>query len=204
MERIPINWVTDIPIVTRIWTISSLITSVLVDSNIISLNDIVFAPSLIKTQPWRIISSFLYIGEFNINLIMSLYLIVQYSIQLEESYNRTRDYLWFILTCSVSLLLYSTYVQNLGFLGTYLNETLNYIWSRKNPDVMLGLLGLIEFRAGYLSFLMILLSFMRSNDNWNVWKEIPPFVIGHLIFYFDDVWSAIFGFNPLAAPWNWL
>ncbi|CAM9021625.1 unnamed protein product [Wickerhamomyces anomalus] len=148
MERIPVNWITDIPIVTRTWTVSILLTSVLVDSNIIKLHDIILTPNLIRQQPWRLITCFLFMGHFDINLVLSLYLIVQYSRQLEESFNRTRDYLWFITTCSILLILYSTYIRNLGFLGNFLNEALNYIWSRQNPDVMMGFLGLIEFKAG--------------------------------------------------------
>ncbi|ODQ58214.1 hypothetical protein WICANDRAFT_33843 [Wickerhamomyces anomalus NRRL Y-366-8] len=204
MERIPVNWITDIPIVTRTWTVSILLTSVLVDSNIIKLHDIILTPNLIRQQPWRLITCFLFMGHFDINLVLSLYLIVQYSRQLEESFNRTRDYLWFITTCSILLILYSTYIRNLGFLGNFLNEALNYIWSRQNPDVMMGFLGLIEFKAGYLSFLLIFMSFLRNPSGWDYKLELAPFFIGHVVFYFDAVWAKVFGFNPLAAPWNWL
>jgi len=141
MERIPVNWVLEVPPVTRTWTLLSILTSVLIDTNIIQLRDIIFVPTLIKKEPWRLITSFLYLGPFDMNLIISIYFIVQYSRQLEESYRRTRDYLWFFLICSSGLILYSTYFQNIGWLGASLNEVLTFIWSKKNPDMDMGLIG---------------------------------------------------------------
>lgn len=203
MERIPINWVTDIPVVTRVWTIANLITSVLVDTSIVKLHDIIFVPSLISKQPWRIITGFLYMGHFDVNLIVALYLTVQYSRQLEESFERTRDYIWFWLVCASLLICYSTWCKNLVVLGSYQNEVLNYIWSKQNPDMMMGLLGLIEFRAGYLSFLLFFLNMITKSDKFDLWIEIPPLLIGHLVFYFEEVWRDLFGFNPLSPPWTW-
>ncbi|CCH44907.1 Derlin-2.2 [Wickerhamomyces ciferrii] len=203
MERIPVNWMADIPLVTRLWTLSSLVTSILVDTKVIHLQDIMFSPRQIQQEPWRLITSFLYLGQFDINLIISLYLSIQYSRQLEESFNRTRDYLWFLGIGGIALIIYSTYVQNLFILGTYLNEVLNYVWSKKNPGIQMGFLGLIEFKAGYLSFLLILMSLLNKGAKWNPWIELPPFIIGHVIFYCEEVLETLIGFNPLSPPWSW-
>lgn len=64
------------PKITKILIISSFATSILVWSGLITTLDIYLNFGLIikKFQIWRIITTFLYFGEFNLNLVLHMYI----------------------------------------------------------------------------------------------------------------------------------
>lgn len=76
------------PKITKILIISSFATSILVWSGLITTLDIYLNFGLIikKFQIWRIITTFLYFGEFNLNLVLHMYIFFRDSKILEKKY----------------------------------------------------------------------------------------------------------------------
>ena len=69
----------------------------------------------------------------------------------------------------------------MAFLGQALSSTLVYIWSRKNPDVMLSLLGLLVFKAPWLPWVLMCFSVVMHGT-------IPK----------DDICGVIIGHSKLS------
>lgn len=90
---------------------------------------------------------------------------------------------------------------SMPFLGQPLSSTLVYIWSRRNPDTRLSFLGLLVFTAPYLPWVLMAFSlFMHGTVPKD---EIMGVVIGHIWYFFTDVYPPLHhGSRPLDPP-NW-
>ncbi len=88
------------------------------------------------------------------------------------------------------------------FLGHPLSSTLVYIWSRRNPDTRLSFLGLLVFPAPYLPW--VLMGFSLVLHGIIPKDEIMGVVIGHVYYFFSDVYPPLHnGSRPLDPPMWW-
>lgn len=205
MEGIVLNMMTSIPICTRVWTTSILLASFLVSANAVNNVDLVFVTSFYsKREFWRIITSFVYFGPFDINLLNWLIHISQHSSTVESSFFKTRDYLWYMFLNMTIILLYSNYIETSFFLGPELVVSTTYYWCRKNPNMTLSLFfGLINFKAENYPLSIILFGILRKGFTRKLLNEFSGLLAGHFMFYFEEVFEKMFGFNPLIPPWEY-
>jgi len=154
------------------------------------------------TQYWRLITTFLYFGPFSIDLLFHIYFLQRYSRLLEESSGRSpAHFSWLLLFSMASLLLLSPFVQ-MPFLGHPLSSTLVYIWSRRNPDTLMSFLGLLTFRAPYLPWVLMGISFVIHGTVPK--DELMGVLIGHIWYFFNDVYPPLHGGSrPLDPPRWW-
>ena len=88
------------------------------------------------------------------------------------------------------------------FLGHPLSSTLVYIWSRRNPDTLMSFLGLLVFRAPYLPWVLMGISFVLHGTVPR--DEFMGVVIGHVWYFFNDVYPPLHGgARPLDPPMWW-
>ena len=88
------------------------------------------------------------------------------------------------------------------FLGHPLSSTLVYIWSRRNPDTRLSFLGLLVFSAPYLPW--VLMAFSLTLHGTVPKDELMGVVIGHIWYFFTDVYPPLHGGSrPLDPPMWW-
>lgn len=100
-----------------------------------------------------------------------------------------------------SLLLISPFLS-LPFLGTALSSSLVYIWSRRNPDTRLSFLGILVFTAPYLPW--VLMAFSLVVHGIVPKDEICGIVVGHIWYFFNDVYPSLHGgHRPLDPPRWW-
>lgn len=130
----------------------------------------------------------------------------RYSRLLEASSANSATFSWLLLYSTLSLLLITSLPippTQIGFLGTSLSSTLVYIWSRRNPETRLSFLGLLVFTAPYLPWVLIGFSFFMHN---HVPKdEILGVVVGHVYYFFADVWPGLYeGSRPMEPPAWWV
>ncbi|KAG5459544.1 MAG: Derlin [Olpidium bornovanus] len=118
-----------------------------------------------------------------------MFFLVRYSRMLEESSfaGRTADFVWLIVV-SASLLLGLAYITPLPFLGAPLAFTLVYIWSRRTPQVRLNFLGLFNFSAPFLPW--VLLGFAVLLNNVFPTADLMGIAVGHFYYFFEDVWPS--------------
>lgn len=207
MERIPVDWLMEIPPVTRCYLVGVVGLSLLEYTGLISRSTCYYSVEAVfkKKQYYRLISSFFYFGTFSFDLIFTLYIVTRYSKALEQSYTRSVDYLWCLFVLGVMIIIYSSFVGNLYLLGTYLNDTLLYIWSRRNPDVDMTILGLVNFKSIYLPVVSVLLSRLATSGfklNWR--SELAGILIGQVFIFFNDIFPRVHCcHSPLRPVWYW-
>jgi Derlin-2/3 len=153
-------------------------------------------------QYWRLITTFLYFGPLNLDLLFHVFFLQRYSRLLEESSGRSpADFSWLLFYAMTSLLVLSPFLS-LPFLGTALSSSLVYIWSRRNPDTRLSFLGLLVFTAPYLPW--VLMAFSLVVHGIVPKDEICGVVVGHVWYFFSDVYPSLHGgHRPLDPPGWW-
>ncbi|PWI69909.1 ER membrane protein [Purpureocillium lilacinum] len=161
-----------------------------------------FRAVFVKSQYWRLVTTFLYFGPFSLDLLFHIYFLQRYARLLEESSGRSpAHFSWLLLYAMASLIALSPLVS-MPFLGHPLSSTLVYIWSRRNPDTRLSFLGLLVFTAPYLPWVLMAFSlFMHGTIPRD---EIMGVVIGHVWYFFTDVYPPLHnGSRPLDPPGWW-
>ena len=174
------TWFYELPPLTRYWTTLTVLVSVLVQCQILTPYQLFFSPRsvFLKSQYWRLLTTFLYFGPFNLDLIFHVFFLQRYSRLLEESSGRSSParFAWLLLYATSSLVVLSPLVS-LPFLGSPLSSSLVYIWSRRNPETRLSLLGLVAFTAPWLPW--VLMGFSLVFHGVVPKDEIMGVVVGH-------------------------
>jgi len=89
---------------------------------------------------------------------------VRYSRLLEEGdfRGRTANYVYFLLFGIINMTLVASYI-NVHFLGSALTFMMVYVWGRRNEDVKMSFLGVLNFNAPYLPWVMLTFSVLIGN-----------------------------------------
>ncbi|CAI7632579.1 unnamed protein product [Penicillium manginii] len=154
-----------------------------------------------KSQYWRLLSTFLYFGPLNLDLLFHVFFLQRYSRLLEESSGRSpAQFTWLIIYACSSLLLISPFLS-LPFLGTSLSSSLVYIWARRNPETRLSFLGLLVFTAPYLPW--VLMGFSLVVHKTVPKDELCGVVVGHVWYFFNDVYPTLHGGHRPFDPPRW-
>lgn len=202
--RFPLEqWFWEMPICTRWWTTATVMTSALVQCQLVTPFQLFYSYRAVfeKSQYWRLLTTFLYSGTFSIDLLFHVYFLQRYSRLLEESSRSPAHFSWLLLYAMASLILLSP-VVSMPFLGHPLSSTLVYIWARRNPDTQLSFLGLLVFSAPYLPW--VLMGFSLILHGHVPKDEILGVVIGHVWYFFNDVFPPLHGGSrPLDPPAFW-
>ncbi|EFE38370.1 hypothetical protein TRV_07028 [Trichophyton verrucosum HKI 0517] len=136
------------------------------------------------------------------DLLFHVFFLQRYSRLLEESAGRSPAFFSWLLLYATSILLLASPFLSLPFLGSSLSASLVYIWGRKNPDTRLSFLGLLVFTAPYLPF--VLMAFSLIVHGTIPKDEICGAVVGHIWYYFTDVYPQMYGgVRPLDPPAWW-
>ncbi|CAG7939380.1 unnamed protein product [Penicillium salamii] len=198
------QWFYEMPPVTRWWTTATVATSVLIQCNIVTPFQLFYSFRSVytKSQYWRLITTFLYLGPLNLDLVFHVFFLQRYSRLLEESSGRSpAHFAWLIFYATTSLLIISPFLS-IPFLGSALSSSLVYIWARRNPDTRLSFLGLLVFTAPYLPW--VLMAFSVVVHQTVPKDEILGVVVGHIWYFFNDVYPPLHnGHRPLDPPGWW-
>ncbi|KAH3666745.1 hypothetical protein OGAPHI_003194 [Ogataea philodendri] len=210
MEHMPIQWLMEVPVVTRCYTIGIVGVSLLESAGYVTERDLVytFEDVFVRGQVWRLLTSILYFGPFTWDSILGLYMTVRYSQNLEQSFYQTRHYIWCLAFLSTGLIIFSTLVHPLYKIGTYLVDTLLYIYSRRNPTQALQLMGLYRFDSLYLPQVFFCLAVLGSQSqsmgirlmqSSSIVELIIGYLWGHVYLFLVDVWPKLHGSDPTGA-----
>ncbi|KAK0748591.1 Der1-like family-domain-containing protein [Apiosordaria backusii] len=203
--RFPLEtWFWEMPVCTRWWTTATVLCAGLVQCHLLTPFQLFYSYRAVfqKAQYWRLITTFLYFGPFSMDLLFHVYFQQRYSRLLEESSGRSpAHFSWLLFYAMSSLLLLSPFI-GMPFLGHPLSSTLVYIWSRRNPDTLMSFLGVLVFRAPYLPWVLIAVSYVLHGVIPK--DEILGVVIGHVWYFFNDVYPPLHGGSkPLDPPMWW-
>ena len=129
---------------------------------------------------------------------------------LEESSYRgkTSGMVWLYLVCA-AMLLFVDWLCWLApvpiiasntpmFLGPSLAMSIVYVWSRRNPNMRMNLLGFLNFNAPWLPWVIIgLESLVSQSVNW---FDLVGVAIGHVYYFLSDVYPPLSGRRLLQTP----
>jgi Derlin-2/3 len=124
---------------------------------------------------------------------------VRYSRMLEEvSFrNRSADFLCMLLFGAGILCIIGPYAK-LYFLSSALTFMIVYVWARRNPYVRMSFLGLFNFNAPYLPWVLLIFS-LCLNNAWPT-VDLLGIMVGHLYYFLEDIYPTIAGRKLLYTP----
>eukprot|EP00455_Lapot_gusevi_P008635 TRINITY_DN1378_c0_g1_i9.p1 TRINITY_DN1378_c0_g1~~TRINITY_DN1378_c0_g1_i9.p1 ORF type:complete len:244 (-),score=51.61 TRINITY_DN1378_c0_g1_i9:387-1010(-) len=195
MAGVPVeHWYYDIPPITRAYMTGALLTTAACAFDLISPFSLYFSWDLMisKGQVWRLITNFFFFGaNFSLDFIFHMFFLVRYSRSLEEGSfrGRTADFFWMLFLGAVVMSLLAP-VLKLNFLGPSLTFMMVYVWGRRNPYARMNLLGVFNFTAPYLPWVLLSFSFMLGSSGV---VDVLGIMVGHLYYYLEDVY-------PLMIP----
>lgn len=203
------QWFFEMPPCTRYWTTATVLTAILTQCKIINPLQLYysFRAVYVKSQYWRLLTTFTYFGPLSLDLLFHLFFLQRYSRLLESSLGpHPTTFAWLLLYATSSLLVLSSTLFATGtlpFLGSALSSTLVYIWSRRNPDTRLSLMGLLVFTAPYLPWVLMAFSLLMHGSVPR--DEILGVVVGHVWYFLADVWPGLYeGQRPMEPPGWWV
>ena len=192
-----LSWYLDIPVVSRCYLTGAVLTTLLCFLEIVSPLTLYYNYDLVvsKGQYWRLFSSFMFFGSFNLDFLFHLYFVVRYCRLLEEGSFRgkTADLLYMLLFGAfVTLLLPSFFpsFSKIKFLGHPLAFMMVYLWARgpEQRNVRMSLLGLFPFNAPYLPWVLLLFSLFLRNP---IESDVLGIIVGHIYYFLHDVYPQV-------------
>ncbi|KAJ2844140.1 hypothetical protein J3B02_005055 [Coemansia erecta] len=198
------EWYFRIPICTRVYMTGIFALTLAVQLEFVNPLQLFYSYNLAisKGQYWRLITSFLYLGNFSLDWFLNMYFIVQYCRDLEEGtyLNRPADFAWMMILVCSTILATASLVESF-FLGHMLVSALTYMWSRFYSHMFISFMGLFTMPAAYFPWVMIAFSLVIENS-WPV-KELVAIAIGHVFWFLAEEWprrAESGGSRPLSAP----
>ena len=184
-------WFFDIPPVTRTYVTLCFATTCACALELLSPLSLYFNARAICTrmQLWRLVTNFLYFGPFGLDFLFHMFFLVRYSRLLEEgSFRmRTADFLFMLLFGAAVMTLIAPFI-NIQFFGSSLTFMMVYVWGRRNDSVRMSFLGLFQFTAPYLPW--VLLSFSVLIGNTYIVDTIG-IAVGHIYYFLEDIYPLM-------------
>lgn len=201
MAQMVIDEYMNIPPVTRAYSTACVLTTLAVQLELTTPFQLYYNPNLImyNCQLWRLVTTFLFFGPVGFSFLFNMLFLYRYCRNLEEESfrGRTADFVVMFVFGGVCMLA-SGLLVNMIFLGQAFTIMLVYVWSRRNPYVHLNFLGLLNFQAPYLPWVLLAFSVMFGNS---IAVDVMGIVVGHLYFFIEDVLPAqIGGVRLLHVP----
>jgi len=191
----------EIPIVTRFYISSCVLTTLAVQLDIITPFQLYFNPTLIlyQYQIWRLFTTFLFFGTMGFSFFFNMIFAYKYCRMLEEGSFRGRssDFVMLFVFGGTIMVVFAFYGKQL-FLGQAFTIMLVYVWSRRNPFIRMNLFGIMNFPAPYLPWVLLGFSVILGNT---IWIDLMGMAVGHIYYFLEDVFpNQRGGFKMLKTP----
>ncbi|KAJ4302637.1 hypothetical protein N0V90_001526 [Kalmusia sp. IMI 367209] len=184
MGQFPLEqWFYEMPVCTRWWMTAALSASVLVQCHILSPFQLFysFRTVFVRSQYWRLITTFFYFGPFSLDLLYHIFFLQRYSRLLEES-SRTVASPLFV-------------APHIRFNAAPMHGS----------DAVYGVLGL-----GFVKYPSLHLESQEPRYHAELLGGVclqgtVPSLVGHIWYFFNDVYPPLHhGHSPLDPPTWWV
>lgn len=194
------EWYKQMPIITRSYLTLAFVTTALCALEIISPFSVYFNARLIfrKLQLWRIFTNFFFFGHMGLDFLFHMFFLARYCRLLEEGSfrGRTADFLYMLVFGGTLLTCIAPFV-NIQFLGSSLTFMMVYVWGRRNQYVNMSFLGLFNFTAPWLPWVLLLFSVMLGSSPV---VDLLGMGVGHTYYFLTDVYPQLSGRRLLTTP----
>jgi len=190
-------WFKQIPVVTRVYVSLSVVTTAACALELISPLNLYLNFKLVreKMEVWRLLTNFLFFGNFGLDFLFHMFFLVRYCRYLEEGSfrNKTADFLYMVLFGAALMLLAAPFI-NIPFLGYSLSFMMVYVWGYRNENQQMSFLGIFNFTAPYLPWMLLAFSVLLGSSPV---VDLLGIAVGHVYYFFVDVY-------PLTTDRHWL
>eukprot|EP00762_Andalucia_godoyi_P000160 ANDGO_02291.mRNA.1 Derlin-2 len=197
------QWYKAIPPVTRFYMTACFVVSVLCTLEVINPLRLSLNISAIRNKHewWRIFTNFFYFQNLGINFLFHMHFIYLYFNRLEEDHfhRNSADFFMMLLFGSTMLLILAPFLPYMVFLSFPLVFMGLYIWSRKNPMAQMAFWGVFTFSAPYLPWVLLSVSILFGGIENGI-VDLLGIFIGHIYYYFTDIYPLLTGHNVLRTP----
>jgi len=191
------------PPVTRGFILSSVALASLCSLEVISPYSLYLNWQLIlrEGEIWRLLTSFLFFGNFSIPFFWNLYVLVFYCSSLEEMAfrGRTADFLYMLIVGAAMLLLATYFFGSSFFMSNAVIDLMTYVWGRRNSNTMMHFV-FFAVRAVYLPWALAFVSWLM---NGSLQDHLMGIAVGHIYYFFEDVYPLMptsGGFRLFRTP----
>jgi Derlin-2/3 len=179
------------PPITKCYIFSATLLMVLCSLDVVSPISLYLNWQLVteEYQFWRLITCFLFFGQFGLPFFWNVYVLVFYCSSLEDVAFRTKsaDFLW-MLICGATMILFLTYFcGNAFFVSGAMVDLMTYVWGRRNSGTHLQLVC-FSIRAPYLPYVLAFISFLMGG---NIQDHLMGIAVGHTYYFFTDVYPLM-------------
>jgi len=196
----PDEWYKALPVITRYYVTFCFLTTAGCALEVITPLNVYFNYKLIlrKGEVWRLFTNFFFFGYLGLDFVFHMFFLVKYCKSLEECSfrGRTADFLWMLLFGATLLTFLAPFV-NIEFLGSSLTFMMVYVWGRRHQYVNLSFLGIFNFTAPYLPWVLLAFSVMLGSSPK---VDLLGMVAGHAYYFLEDVYPRMTGRRPLKTP----
>lgn len=190
------DWFDDIPILTKIFLVSTLTSGAALSFKWTAAESLVLFWPLItqKFQIWRLFTAFVFAGPFSFNFAMHTYVLYENCRRYEANPFNTgaggnsADFLW-LLIIAMSLLLAMANFFDVYILSDAILYVIMYVWSRREPEGQLSMFG-FRFKAVYTPWVYVAIRLIMGGS---ITEPLMGIAIGHLYFYLVEVYPAAHG-----------
>ncbi len=194
------EWWESIPPITRTYVSLAVVTTAAVALDVVTPYKLYLNWELVvrHAHVWRVATNFLFFGNLSLDFLFHMFFLYRYCKMLEtHSFRgRTADFLYMLLFGAALLLLVSP-LTSIEFLGPSLTFMMVYVWARRNARQPMNFLGLLNFRAPYLPWVLLLFSFVLGSSPS---MDLLGVLAGHVYYYCADVYPAMAGVALLKTP----
>lgn len=134
-----------------------------------------------------------------LDFLFHMFFLVKYCKSLEEASFRGRsaDFLWMLLFGGTLMTCIAPFVD-VRFLGSSLSFMMVYVWGRRHQYVHLSFLGVFNFTAPYLPWVLLAFSVMLGHSPV---VDLLGMAAGHAYYFLEDVYPRMSGGSrPLKTP----
>mmetsp|Transcript_9490 Transcript_9490/g.10680 ORF Transcript_9490/g.10680 Transcript_9490/m.10680 type:complete len:244 (-) Transcript_9490:236-967(-) len=181
------SFLENLPKFTKWYLFSVLLTAALSSFKILSpfYFVLIFENGLFNFQLWRLITTYIYVGNFGFPFIMRLVFIYFGFSKLEKLYKqRPADFFWLLFVVGILNLLISLIFDEYYLLSRQWAFSILYIWCKKEPFERVSFLFGLVVKSAYLPWAIIAYSILTGDG---VYKELIGIAAGHAFIFVKDL-----------------
>merc|ERR1711959_11992 len=135
---------------------------------------------------------------FGLDYVFHMFFLVRYCRLLEENTfrGRTADF-FFMLLFGATLMTAAAPFLNVHFLGSSLTFMMVYVWGYLNEHVRMSFLGLFNFNAPYLPWVLLFFSLLLGASPV---MDLLGVAAGHIYYFLEFVYPRMRGVRLLKTP----
>jgi len=199
----PEDWYKGLPPVTKVYWTAAVLTTVLSSLGALSAMYLYLDFDLVvgKFQIWRLLTNFIFFGNFSMPFIFQVVLLVRYVGMVEEKFGRdvqgTAAMLTMLLFGMVCIwLLALTVLPASYFYGSSLVFMCIYVWSRSDPFADIVFYG-FSFKQWHTPFLFLAMGVLLGG---NPMLDLLGIGVGHAYYFLTDLVPRNWGRTVIWTP----